>query len=96
MDEAPRIYPNLSDETQFKRDKINEIKDCFIDELREREAMSNRLSKYIAAFDYLQFFLSATSGGISIIYFATAIGFPVGITSTSFSLAFSLTAEIVK
>ena len=52
MDEAPRIYPNLSDETQFKRDKINEIKD----ELREREAMSNRLSKYIAAFDYLQFF----------------------------------------
>ena len=56
MDEAPRIYPNLCDETQFRRDKINEIKDCFIDEIREREAMSIRLSKDIAAFDYLQFF----------------------------------------
>ena len=56
MNEAPRIYPNLSDETQFKRDKINEIKDSFIDEIRERETMSSRLSKYIAAFDYLQFF----------------------------------------
>ena len=56
MDEAPRIYPNLSDETQFKWDKINEIKHCFIDEIREKEAMSNRLTKYIAAFDYLQLF----------------------------------------
>ena len=37
MDEAPRIYPNLSDETQFRLYKIKEIKDYFIAEIRERE-----------------------------------------------------------
>ena len=46
MDEAPRIYPNLSDETQFRSNKINEIKDYFIAEIRERETMSKKLSKY--------------------------------------------------
>ena len=34
--------------------------------------------------------LSLTSGGVSIASFATAIGIPVGITSASRSLAFSL------
>ena len=51
------IYPNLSaslnDEQQFKLNKINEIKDYFVAENKERELMSKRLSKYIASFDYL-------------------------------------------
>ena len=34
--------------------------------------------------------LSATSGGISIISFASIIGAPAGIASASFSLLFSL------
>ena len=42
MDEAPRIYPNLSDETQFRLSKVNEIKDYFISEIPERETMSKR------------------------------------------------------
>ena len=33
MDEAPRIYQNLSDEIQFRLNKINEIKDYFISEM---------------------------------------------------------------
>ena len=40
--------------------------------------------------------LSGTSGGVSIGSFATAIGAPIGITSASFSLAFSLCAGLVK
>ena len=45
------IYPNLTNEHQFKLNKINEIKEYFNAEIRERELMSKRLSKYIASFD---------------------------------------------
>ena len=53
--------------------------------------MSNKLSKYIAAFDYIDktlIVLSATSGGISIISFASVIGIPAGLASPSFTLIF--------
>ena len=54
--EAYNIYPNLSatlsNEQQFRLNKINEIKDYFVAEIKERELMSKRLSKYIASFDY--------------------------------------------
>ena len=55
--------------------------------------MATKLSKYIPAFDYINkilIVLSATSGEISIASFASIIGMPVEIASTSFSLAFSL------
>ena len=42
------IYPNLnaillSDQQQFRLNKINEIKDYFVAEIKERELMSKRL-----------------------------------------------------
>ena len=102
--ERSNIYPNLnatplkeiplSDQQQFRLNKINEIKDYFIAEIKERELMSKRFSKYIAFCDY--FGLSATSGSISIASFVTVIGTPVGITSASLSLTFSLSTGIVK
>ena len=50
------IYPNLSvplnDQQQFRLNKINEIKDYFFDEIRKKELMSKRISKYVASFDY--------------------------------------------
>ena len=53
--EAPNMYPNLSVNTsndqQFRLNKINEIKDYFITEIKERELMSKNLSKYIAFFE---------------------------------------------
>ena len=82
--------------------KINEIKDYFIADIKERELMSKRLSKYIASFDYLDkslTALSATSGSVFTASFATVIGTRVGIVSASLSLTFSLSAglqEIVK
>ena len=47
------IYPNLSatplnDQQQFRLNKINEIKDYFVAEIKERELMTKILSKYIA------------------------------------------------
>ena len=79
MGEATNMYPNLNDQQQYRLSKINEIKDYFIAEIRERELMSKRLSKYIASFgsfDKSLIVLSATNGIISITSFSTVIGAP--------------------
>ena len=97
------MYLNLSatpsNEQQFRLNKINEIKDYFVAEIKERELMSKRLSKYIASFDYFDkslIVLSVTTGSISIVSFANVIGAPEGIVSASFSLAFSMSTGIIK
>ena len=97
--ETRSIYPNLNDQQQFRLNKINEIEDYFVAEIKERELMSKRLSKYIASFDYFDkslIFSSVTTGSISIASFATVIAAPVGMASASFSLAFSISTGIVK
>ena len=102
--ETNNMYPNLNaiplnDQQQFRLNKISEARDYFIGEIKERELMSKRLSKYIASFDYFDkslIVLSVTTGSISIASFATVIGAPVGIASASFSLAFSICTGIVK
>ena len=49
--ETSNMYPNLSvrlsDQQQFKLNKINEVKDYFVAEIKERKPMSKRLNKYI-------------------------------------------------
>ena len=97
------MYPNLSaplsDQQQFRLNKINEIKDYFVAEIKERELMSKRLSKYIASFDYFDkslIVLSVTTGSISIASFPAVIGAPVGIVSASFVLAFSIFTGILN
>ena len=51
--EEPNLRRQLQDQTQFTLNKINKIKDYFIAEICEIEAISKELSKYITAFDYL-------------------------------------------
>ena len=95
---SPNIYPNLNDQ-QVRLNKICEVRDYFVGEIKERELMNKRLSKYIASFDYFNkslIVLSVTTGSISIASFATVIGAPLGIASASFSLAFSISKGIVK
>ena len=90
---------NLSDLIKFRLAEINNIKDYFDSEIQERKIMSKKLSKYIATFDYIDktvMFLSATSGGISIISFTSVIGVPTGIAGAIFTLVFSLTTGIKK
>ena len=84
---------NIENNKQFRLNKISEIEDYFIAEIKERELMSKKLSKYIPFFNYFDkslIVLSVTSGGVSIALFATVIGIPVGITSASLILPFSL------
>ena len=72
------MYPNLSaplsDQQQFRLNKINEIKDYFVAEIKERELICKRCSKYIASSVYfdksLIVLLSVTTGSISIKSFA--------------------------
>ena len=97
------MYLNLSttpsNDQQFRLNKINEIKDYLIAEIRERELMSKNLGKYYASFEYLDkslIVLSIAAGSISIASFVTVIGAPVGMMSASCSLAFSVTTGFVK
>ena len=100
---APNIYPNLnaniSNEQQLRLNKINEIKDYFLAEIRERELISKNISKYIASLDYFDKslnVLSILSGSISIASFASVIGAPAGIIGASCGLTFSITWGFIK
>ena len=102
------IYPNLnaiplntniSNEQQFRLNKINEIKDYFLAEIRERELISKNISKYIASlncFDKSLNVLSILSGSISIASFATVIGVPATIIGASCGFTFLITSGFVK
>ena len=80
--ETHNMYPNLSEtplnvplnnQEHYRLNKINQIKDYFAAEIKERELMS----KYIASFDYFDkslIILSVTTGSISIASFSTVIG----------------------
>ena len=99
MSKCSSIETSNLDKQQFRLNKINEIKDYFIVEIKERELTSKRLSKYIISFDYSDkslIVLSATSGSISIASFETVTGTPVGIASASLSLTCSLFTGLVK
>ena len=86
MNGTPLSSTPLNDQQQFVLNKNNEIKYYFVTEIKERESMSKRLSNYIASSDYFD---------KSIPSFVTLIGVPVGIASSSFSLAFLILTGIV-
>ena len=83
---------NLSKQTKFRLSKIIGIEDYFHQEINQRKSCSKKLSKYVAAFDYIDrilIVLSVASSGVCIISSASVIGAPVGIASASFTLIFS-------
>ena len=74
--ETHNIYPNLNGQQQFRLNKINEIKDYIFAEVKGRELIIKRLSKYIASFDYsdkslIVLFIAIAS--LSITSFATVL-----------------------
>ena len=97
------IYPNLSlvlsNDQQFRIKRINKIRDYFVAQIKVRELMSKKLSKYIASFDYFDkslIVLSVTTGSIYIALFAAVFGAPAGTISACFSLAFPISTGIIK
>ena len=71
--------------------KLMEINIHFLVEIRERELISQNLSKYIASLDYFDKslnILSMFSGSISIASFAIIIGLPAGILGATCNFTF--------
>ena len=90
---------SLTDQTKYRLNELNKIENYFKSEINQRKSCSKKLSKYVAAFDYIDkvlIVLSATSGGVCIISSASALGAPTGITGASFTLIFSLTTRMIK
>ena len=90
---TPNMYQNLSEnisnEEQLRLNKIIEIKDYLLSEIRETRLISKNLIKYVAFFEYFNkslFFLSIVARGISVASFATLIGAPAGILGASCGL----------
>ena len=102
FNKKPNIYPNLnetsSNEQQVRLNKINEIKDYFLAEIREKELIQ-KLSKYIASLDYFgksRNVLSILSGSVSIESLAIVIGVTAGIIGASYSFTFWITSGFIK
>ena len=79
--------------TKYRLDEINNIKEYFNVEIKERKDIIKKISKYIVAFDYadkLFITLSASFGTLSIASYAMVVGIPVGIAGAS------LTTGVVK
>ena len=89
----------MNDQKKFRLNEINKIKDYLNSETQERRTINKKLSKYIAAFDYVDkifIVLSALFGTLSIASQATVVGIPVGLADASLIIVFSLTTGIVK
>ena len=90
----------LKDLTKYRLDEINNIKEYFNTEIKERKDIIKKISKYIVAFDYgdklLWITLSASFGTLSIASYATVVGIPAGIAGASLTLIFTVTTGVVK
>ena len=85
--------------TKYRLDEINKIKDYLNSEIKEREDIIKKISKYIVAFDYADkvfITLSASFGTLSIASYATIVGIPAGIAGASLTLIFTITIDVVK
>ena len=46
---------NLTDQTKYRLSEITKIGNYFIKKINQRKTCSKKLSKYVAAFDYIKF-----------------------------------------
>ena len=44
---------DLSEKTKFRLDEISKTDNYFIEEINQRKSCSEKLSKYVAVFDYM-------------------------------------------
>ena len=93
------INQDYQTKTKFRLSEITGIENYFYQEINQQKSYSKKLNKYVTIFDYIDkilIILSVTRSGISIISFASIIGVPAGIASTSFTLIFSIATGIIE
>ena len=89
----------LKDLAKYRLDEINNIKEYFNAEIKERKDIIKKISKYIVAFNHADkvfIKLSASLSTLSIASFATVVGIPAGIAGASLTLIFTVTTGVVK
>ena len=89
----------LTDVNNYRLDEINQIRDYFNNEIKERKDIIKKLHKYLVSFDYLDkifITLSASFSMLSIASQATVIAIPAGITGASLTLIFTIGTGISK
>ena len=89
----------LKDLTKYRLDEINNIKEYFNAEIKDRKDIIKKTSEYIVAFDYADnvfITLSTSFSTLSIASYAAVIGIPAGIAGASLTLIFTVTTGVVK
>ena len=89
----------LTDINKYRLNEINKAKDYFNNEINERKDIIKKIKKYIVSFDYLDkifIALSASFSTLSIASYATVVGLPVGIASSSLTLIFTISTGVNK
>ena len=84
---------------KYRLDEINKIKEYFDNEIKERKDIIKKLNKYLVSFDYLDkifITLSASFSTLSIASYATVLGLPAGIASSSLTLIFKISTGVNK
>ena len=93
------LHLELTDVNKYRLDEINQIKEYFDNEIKERKDIIKKLNKYLVSFDYLDkifITLSASFGVLSIASYAAAVGIPVGIAVSSLTLIFTIGTGLNK
>ena len=75
---------DLSEQAKFQLDKIGKIDNYFIEVINQIKSCSQKLSKYVTSFDYIDKIVLQVLKS-----FTSIIGAPVGISSASFTLILS-------
>ena len=89
---------NLEDQSNYRLSEISKIKDYFNEEMQYQQSLTNKLSKYLAIFDYSSKILTV----VLTVFCGTNIFTHVknkqllGLITSVFSLLFSLFLGIVK
>ena len=60
---------NLTDQKKFRLNEISKIENYFNQEISQRKLCSKKVSKYVAAFDYIDKILIVCNKWLSLYYF---------------------------
>ena len=92
------VQENISQEFRLKN--IDETKNYSLEEIKKNELMSKKYKKVCTTLNYIEHFLilaSTITGCVSISAFASLVGIPIGITSSTIGLIIcAITARIKK
>ena len=89
----------MTDQTKFRLNEISKIENYFNSKFNQTKLCSKKSNKYVTTSDYIDkilIILSATTGGVCIIFHATVVGDPVGIASAGFTIVFSSATVIIE